>query len=31
MTALLAERRVGEEGIEGVAAFLEKRAPWWRT
>lgn len=31
MTRLLAERRVGVEGIEGVKAFLEKRPPGWRA
>ncbi len=30
MTArVIAERRVSEEGREGIAAFLEKRAPQW--
>jgi methylglutaconyl-CoA hydratase len=29
MVQLLAERRVGEEGVEGVRAFLEKRPPRW--
>ena len=30
MTQLIAELRVGEEGQEGLGAFLEKRAPIWR-
>ena len=30
MTALISELRVGEEGQEGLAAFLEKREPYWR-
>jgi methylglutaconyl-CoA hydratase len=28
--AIIARVRAGEEGREGVAAFLEKRAPSWR-
>jgi methylglutaconyl-CoA hydratase len=31
MTQLIAELRVGEEGQEGLAAFLEKREPFWRS
>ena len=31
MTRLIAELRTGEEGQEGLAAFLEKRDPRWRT
>src|SRR5918997_930889 len=30
MTQLTAELRVGEEGQEGLGAFLEKREPFWR-
>jgi methylglutaconyl-CoA hydratase len=30
MRRLIAEVRAGEEGREGVAAFLEKRSPRWR-
>ena len=30
MTQLIAELRVGEEGQEGLGAFLEKREPLWR-
>jgi methylglutaconyl-CoA hydratase len=30
MTQLIAELRVGEEGQEGLGAFLEKREPFWR-
>ncbi len=30
MTGLIAELRVGEEGQEGLGAFLEKRDPSWR-
>ena len=30
MTQLIAELRVGEEGQEGLGAFLEKREPAWR-
>ncbi len=30
MTQLIAELRIGEEGQEGLGAFLEKRAPIWR-
>ena len=30
MTGLIAELRVGEEGQEGLGAFLEKREPSWR-
>jgi methylglutaconyl-CoA hydratase len=30
MTQLIAELRVGEEGQDGLAAFLEKREPYWR-
>ena len=30
MTGLIAELRTGEEGQEGLGAFLEKRAPRWR-
>ena len=30
MTGLIAELRKGEEGQEGLGAFLEKRAPGWR-
>jgi methylglutaconyl-CoA hydratase len=30
MTQLIAELRVGEEGQEGLRAFLEKREPFWR-
>ena len=31
MTRLIAELRVGEEGQEGLAAFLERREPLWRS
>jgi methylglutaconyl-CoA hydratase len=31
MTQLVAELRVGEEGQEGLGAFLEKREPFWRS
>ena len=31
MTQLIAELRVGEEGQEGLGAFLEKREPFWRN
>jgi methylglutaconyl-CoA hydratase len=31
MTRLIAELRVGEEGQEGLGAFLEKREPYWRS
>jgi methylglutaconyl-CoA hydratase len=31
MTQLIAELRVGEEGQEGLGAFLEKREPFWRA
>ena len=31
MTQLIAELRVGEEGQEGLVAFLEKREPYWRS
>jgi methylglutaconyl-CoA hydratase len=31
MTQLIAELRVGEEGQEGLGAFLEKRDPFWRS
>jgi methylglutaconyl-CoA hydratase len=31
MTQLIAELRVGEEGQEGLGAFLEKRKPYWRN
>jgi methylglutaconyl-CoA hydratase len=30
MTQLIAELRVGEEGQEGLGAFLEKREPFWK-
>jgi methylglutaconyl-CoA hydratase len=30
MTGLIAELRAGEEGQEGLGAFLEKREPRWR-
>ena len=30
MTQLIAELRVGEEGQDGLGAFLEKREPFWR-
>ncbi len=30
MTQLIAELRVGEEGQEGLGAFLERREPFWR-
>lgn len=30
MTQLIAELRIGEEGQEGLGAFLEKREPFWR-
>ena len=30
MTGIIAELRVGEEGQEGLGAFLEKREPSWR-
>ena len=30
MTGLIAELRTGEEGQEGLGAFLEKREPGWR-
>lgn len=28
---LIARRRAGEEGREGMNAFLEKRKPWWQN
>jgi methylglutaconyl-CoA hydratase len=31
MTGLIAELRTGEEGQEGLGAFLEKREPRWRN
>ncbi|MDP8946574.1 MAG: enoyl-CoA hydratase-related protein [Actinomycetota bacterium] len=31
MTQLIAELRIGEEGQEGLGAFLEKREPLWRS
>jgi methylglutaconyl-CoA hydratase len=31
MTGLIAELRTGEEGQEGLGAFLEKRGPRWRN
>jgi methylglutaconyl-CoA hydratase len=31
MTQLIAELRVGEEGQEGLEAFLERREPFWRS
>jgi hypothetical protein len=31
MTQLIAELRVGEEGQEGLGAFLQKRVPFWRS
>jgi methylglutaconyl-CoA hydratase len=31
MTQLIAELRVGEEGQEGLGAFLQKREPFWRS
>ncbi len=31
MTQLIAELRIGEEGQEGLGAFLEKREPFWRS
>src|SRR5918999_1735876 len=31
MTQLIAELRVGEEGQDGLGAFLEKREPYWRA
>jgi methylglutaconyl-CoA hydratase len=31
MTQLIAELRAGEEGQEGLGAFLEKREPFWRS
>ncbi|MFO7538582.1 MAG: enoyl-CoA hydratase-related protein [Chloroflexota bacterium] len=27
---LIAQRRAGDEGKEGMSAFLEKRLPWWQ-
>ena len=30
MTNRIAELRIGEEGQEGLGAFLEKREPEWR-
>jgi methylglutaconyl-CoA hydratase len=30
MTGLIADLRTGEEGQEGLEAFLEKREPRWR-
>lgn len=30
MARLISELRTGEEGQEGLTAFLEKRAPYWR-
>ena len=30
MTQLIAELRIGEEGQEGLGAFLKKREPFWR-
>jgi methylglutaconyl-CoA hydratase len=29
--AAIARQRTGPEGQEGLAAFLEKRDPWWRS
>lgn len=31
MTQLIAELRMGQEGQEGLRAFLEKREPFWRS
>jgi methylglutaconyl-CoA hydratase len=31
MSRLIAELRVGEEGQEGLGAFLERREPYWRS
>jgi methylglutaconyl-CoA hydratase len=31
MTQLIAALRVSEEGQDGLAAFLEKREPRWRS
>jgi methylglutaconyl-CoA hydratase len=31
MTQLIAELRIGEEGQEGLGAFLEKSEPFWRS
>jgi methylglutaconyl-CoA hydratase len=28
---LIARRRAGDEGREGLSAFLEKRKPWWQA
>jgi methylglutaconyl-CoA hydratase len=30
MTGLIADLRTGEEGQEGLGAFLQKREPYWR-
>lgn len=30
MSDLISELRIGEEGQEGLGAFLEKRKPRWR-
>jgi methylglutaconyl-CoA hydratase len=30
-TELIARRRAGDEGREGLSAFLEKRKPWWQA
>jgi 1,4-dihydroxy-2-naphthoyl-CoA synthase len=30
MTGLIADLRTGEEGQEGLGAFLQKRKPYWR-
>jgi 1,4-dihydroxy-2-naphthoyl-CoA synthase len=30
-TTLIARCRAGDEGREGLGAFLEKRKPWWQA